>query len=90
MKDSLGALVEPLPLLLELSQDLQARLDARRFFSGNRQDRLGILARLLSAIVGIRGIGNLGLGPLESKPRIFRTPHQIRECGGELACQRGG
>ena len=51
MQDRLRALVKPFALLLQLTQDFQSRLDAGGFFSGNRQNRLGVLARLLRGVM---------------------------------------
>ena len=89
-QDRLRAFVEPLALLLELTQNLEARLDAGGVFSCGVEDRLGILTLVLGGlVVGHRG-GGFGLGMFQRQMGRVGAALEILEVRGNLSSGTGG
>ena len=89
-QDRLRAFVEPLALLLELTQNLEARLDAGGVFSCGVEDGLGILALVLGGLVVRHGAGGFGLGMFQRQMGRVGAALEILEVRGNLSSGTGG
>ena len=89
-QDRLGSLIETLALLLELTQNLEARLDAGGVFSCGIEDSLSILALVLSGLVVRHGSGGFGLGMFQREMGRVGAALEILEVRGNLGSGAGG